>query len=199
MNRIIKIGMNVHSKNYTLCAMEPTIRSEDRIFGKVQVALDYKSFASLNLRRGNSVSTINIRLNVATRHTASFIRFITSSQSPEPNVIILSPTAMLTPLGQCIKTDKRDAHLIAQCLCYGGYHPFYISTGKDDAVKENLWMRDDHKLALKKLAQQINAFVLRHGQSVYRDEMDHQACHLAGEIGTRSDISGNPERIYCVL
>ena len=25
MYRIIKIGMDVHSKNYTLCAMEPTI------------------------------------------------------------------------------------------------------------------------------------------------------------------------------
>lgn len=25
MNRIIKIGMDVHSTNYTLCAVEPTI------------------------------------------------------------------------------------------------------------------------------------------------------------------------------
>ena len=42
MNRIIKIGMDVHSKNYTLCAMEPTIGAEDRIYGEVQVAPDYK-------------------------------------------------------------------------------------------------------------------------------------------------------------
>ena len=42
MNRIIKIGMDVHSKNYTLCAMEPTIGAEDRVFGEVQVAPDYK-------------------------------------------------------------------------------------------------------------------------------------------------------------
>ena len=42
MNRIIKIGMDVHSTNYTLCAMEPTIGAEDRIFGQVQVAPDYK-------------------------------------------------------------------------------------------------------------------------------------------------------------
>jgi len=42
MNRIIKIGMDVHSTNYTLCAMEPTIGSEDRIIGEIQVAPDYK-------------------------------------------------------------------------------------------------------------------------------------------------------------
>lgn len=70
---------------------------------------------------------------------------------------------MLTQQGKRIKTDKWDARLIAQCLCYGGYHAVYIPTGEDDSVKEYLRMRDDHKLALKKLKQQINAFALRHG------------------------------------
>ena len=77
--------------------------------------------------------------------------------------VILAPTSMLTPQGKRVKTDKRDARLIAQCLCFGAYHSVYIPTGEDDAVKEYLRMRDDHKLALKKLKQQINAFVLRHG------------------------------------
>jgi len=58
---------------------------------------------------------------------------------------------------------RRDAQLIAKCLCYGGYHAVYIPSGEDDAVKEYLRMRDDHKLTLKKLKQQINAFALRHG------------------------------------
>lgn len=43
---------------------------------------------------------------------------------------------ILTQQGLRIKTDKRDARLIAQCLCYGGYHPVYIPTGEDDTVKE---------------------------------------------------------------
>ena len=38
MNRILKIGMDVHSTNYTLCAMEPTIGAEDRVFGNIQIA-----------------------------------------------------------------------------------------------------------------------------------------------------------------
>ncbi len=41
MNIILKIGMDVHSKSYTLCAMEPTIGAEDRVFGVVQVAPNY--------------------------------------------------------------------------------------------------------------------------------------------------------------
>ena len=58
---------------------------------------------------------------------------------------------MLIKQGRRIKTDKRNARLIAQCLFYGGYHPFYIPFSEDDTVKEYLRMRDDHKLALKKL------------------------------------------------
>ena len=42
MKRILKIGMDVHSTNYTLCAMEPTFGAEDRVFGEIQVAPDYK-------------------------------------------------------------------------------------------------------------------------------------------------------------
>ena len=76
---------------------------------------------------------------------------------------ILAPTTMLTPQGIRIKTDARDALMIAQCLAYGGYHAVYVPTEEDDSIKEYLRMRDDHKLALKKIKQQINAFTLRHG------------------------------------
>lgn len=76
---------------------------------------------------------------------------------------ILAPTTMLTQQGKRIKTDKRDAVMIAQCLSYGGYHAVHVPTDKDSSVKEYLRMRDDHKLALKKIKQQISAFCLRHG------------------------------------
>ena len=43
MNRILKIGMDVHSTNYTLCAMEPVFGADDRIYANIQVAPDYKN------------------------------------------------------------------------------------------------------------------------------------------------------------
>ena len=43
MNRIIRIGMDVHSTNYTLCAMEPILGPEDRILANIQVTPDYKN------------------------------------------------------------------------------------------------------------------------------------------------------------
>ena len=164
MNRIIKIGMDVHSKNYTLCAMEPTIGAEDRIFGEVQVAPDYKEvicfIESLKIKLGP-----DNKYSIECGYEAGCLGYTLYHQLTGAGVkcVILAPTTMLTQQGKRIKTDKRDARLIAQCLCYGGYHPVYIPTDEDNAVKEYLRMRDDHKLALKKLKQQINAFVLRHG------------------------------------
>ena len=43
--------MDVHSKNYTLCAMEPTIGAEDRIFGEVQVAPELGSWRENPVRK----------------------------------------------------------------------------------------------------------------------------------------------------
>ena len=166
MNRIIKIGMDVHSKNYTLCAMEPTIGAKDRIFGEVQVAPDYKEvicfIESLKMKLGFCDD-----YSIECGYEAGCLGYTLYHQLTGAGIkcVILAPTTMLTQQGNRIKTDKRDARLIAQCLCYGGYHPVYIPTGEDDAVKEYLRMRDDHKLALKRLKQQINAFVLRHGHS----------------------------------
>ena len=164
MNRILKIGMDVHSTNYTLCAMEPTIGSEDRIYGEIQVAPDYKEIvafiASLKLKLG-----LHHDYSIECGYEAGCLGYTLYHQLANAGIkcVILAPTTMLTQQGKRIKTDKRDARLIAQCLCYGGYHPVYIPTGEDDSVKEYLRMRDDHKVALKKLKQQMNAFVLRHG------------------------------------
>ena len=156
--------MDVHSKNYTLCAMEPTIGAEDRIFGEVQVVPDYKEvicfIESLKMKLG-----LDNKYSIECGYEAGCLGYTLYRQLTDAGVkcVILAPTTMLSQQGKRIKTDKRDARLIAQCLCYGGYHPVYIPTGEDNAVKEYLRMRDDHKLALKKLKQQINAFVLRHG------------------------------------
>lgn len=84
-------------------------------------------------------------------------------------------------LEQCsrkrIKTDKRDAEIIAKCLAQHNYSPVHIPTATDEQTKEFLRMRDDHKLALKKIKQQILAFCLRHNYR-YDGNSHWTAVHL---------------------
>ena len=164
MKRILKIGMDVHSTNYTLCAMEPIFGADDRIYATIQVAPDYKNILmfikDLRKKLGNKD-----KFDIECGYEAGCLGYSLYNQLTAAGIkcVILAPTTMLTQQGKRIKTDARDALMIAQCLSYGGYHPVYIPTEKDDSVKEYLRMRDDHKIALKKIKQQINAFCLRHG------------------------------------
>lgn len=164
MKRILRIGMDVHSTNYTLCAMEPVLGGEDHIFANVQITPDYKNILlfieNLKIKLG-----LNNEYDIVCGYEAGCLGYSLYNQLTSAGVkcVILAPTTMLTPQGSRVKTDARDALMIAQCLSYGGYRAVYIPTEKDDSVKEYLRMRDDHKLALKKIKQQINAFCLRHG------------------------------------
>ena len=156
--------MDVHSTNYTLCAMEPVIGEDDRIFATIDVAPDYKNILlfieNLKMKLG-----MDYEYDIQCGYEAGCLGYSLYNQLTAANVkcVILAPTTMLTQQGVRVKTDARDARMIAQCLSYGGYHAVYIPTEEDDSVKEYLRMRDDHKLALKKVKQQINAFCLRHG------------------------------------
>ena len=164
MYRIIKIGMDVHSKNYTLCAMEPVIGEEERVFATIQVTADYKNILlfieNLKLKLG-----LDNEYDIQCGYEAGCLGYSLYNQLTAAGIkcVILAPTTMMTQKGKRVKTDARDAHMIAQCLSYGGYRAVYIPTEEDDSVKEYLRMRDDHKITLKKIKQQINAFCLRHG------------------------------------
>ena len=165
MSRIIKIGMDVHSTNYTICAMEPVIGADDRVFATIQVTPDYKNILQF-------IANIKLKLGFADDYSiecgyeAGCLGYSLYNQLTAAGVkcVILAPTTMLTQQGKRVKTDARDALMIAQCRAYGGYRPVYIPTEEDNSVKEYLRMRDDHKLALTKLKQQIGALCLRHGK-----------------------------------
>lgn len=164
MYRILKIGMDVHSTNYTLCAMEPVIGEEDRVFATIKVTPDYKNILMFIENLKQKLGPDN-EYDIQCGYEAGCLGYSLYDQLTAAGVkcVILAPTTMLTQQGVRIKTDARDAHMIAQCLSYGGYHSVHIPTKEDDAVKEYLRMRDDHKIACKKIKQQINAFCLRHG------------------------------------
>ena len=162
MYRILKIGMDVHSKTYTLCAMEPIIGADDRILANIQVDADYKNvllfIEDLKGKLG-SQDTYDIQCG----YEAGCLGYSLYNQLTENgvNCVILAPSTMLTQQGKRIKTDKRDAHVIAQCLSYGTYHPVYVPTPEDDAVKEYIRMRKVHKDSIKQMKQRIGAFCMR--------------------------------------
>ena len=148
MTRILKIGMHVHSTNYTLCTMEPVIGVEDRIFANIKVTSDYKNILMFIENLKHKLG-LNDAYDIESEYEMGCLGYSLYNELIAAGVkcVILAPTTMLTQQGQRIKTDAREAVMIAQCLSYGGYHPVYIPTEEDDSVKEYLSLWGDEKLA----------------------------------------------------
>ena len=166
MYRILKIGMDVHTTNYTLCAMEDKFGEEGQVIAQVTVAPDYKLILNFIRRIKEKMDPQGKdEIDVECGYEAgclgySLYHLLTACKV---KCKILAPTTMLAEKGPRIKTDKRDAKLIADCLAHGGYHAVHIPTKEDNAIKEYIRMRDDHLLMLKQTKQRMNALCIRHG------------------------------------
>ncbi len=166
MYRILKIGMDVHTTNFTLCALESKFGEEDQILANITVGPDHKNVLDFIRRIKEKMDPKgHDEIDVECGYEAGCLGYSLFHTLTGCKLIcrILAPTTMLSEQGPRIKTDRRDAKLIAQCLSSGGYHAVHIPTAEDNTVKEYVRMRDDHKLALKKVKQQTNALCLRFG------------------------------------
>lgn len=170
----VYVGMDVHKETFSLCAY--TIDS-DKASHYQKTQSDYKKILSY-LEFLRTVYGDNVHFICG--YEAGCLGYTLYHQLTAHNVkcVILAPTTMLEQRSRKrIKTDKRDAELIARCLAQHNYSAVHIPTAQDEQTKEFLRMRDDHKLALKKIKQQILAFCLRHNYR-YDGKSHWTAAHL---------------------
>lgn len=176
MNSILYVGMDVHSTNFTLCTF--SIGDEKGKFHHT-VEPDYRQVLLYLEMVRTKAAGVNADVDFICGYEAGCLGYTLYKQLTEHNVkcVILAPTTMLMPQGNRVKTDKRDAQLIAKCLAYRTYHEVYIPDEEDNNVKEYIRMRDDHQKALARIKQQLLAFCLRNGHH-YTDGNNWIAKHL---------------------
>lgn len=163
MRRIVRIGMDVHSEQFTLCALEMILGQEDVLLAHAQCPSSAESVADfIKVLCGQQKLK---QSDLICGYEAGCLGYSLYRQLKARGIacVILAPTTMLSPLGKRVKTDRRDAYLIAQSLLHGGYHAVYVPTEADCDVKDYLRMREDHKIALKKIKQQVNSYCLHLG------------------------------------
>ena len=156
----VYVGMDTHKESFTLCAY--TIEAEKGSYFQ-RTEADYKNILKY---LGFLLTIYGNDVNFICGYEAGCLGYTLYHQLTEHHVncVILAPTTMLEQRSKKrVKTDKRDAEIIGRCLAQHNYSPVHIPTTTDEETKEFLRMRDDHKLALKKVKQQILAFCLRHG------------------------------------
>ena len=160
MNTIVYVGMDVHKESYTLCCY---CYDTDKVEYKQTIPADYrlilKYMESVRERYEGDVKFV-------CGYEAGCLGYSLYHQLTEHAVDckILAPTTMAITNTNRVKTDRKDAANIARCLAFHTYSEVYVPDEQDNQVKEFIRMRDDQNLALKKLKQQVLAFVLRKGK-----------------------------------
>ena len=161
MKSIAYIGMDVHTTNYTLCAY--TLESQ-KPFAQIQIHPDLKELEKyLEKLKGMRGEDCQFILGYEAGCLGYSLYHELKARGYE--CVILAPTTMPAKRGVQIKTDKRDAQNIAQCLAYGTYSAVYVPSDEDNAVKEYIRMRDDANKLLKQTKQQLQALCNRHGKN----------------------------------
>ena len=164
MNRIVYIGIDVHTSNYTLCSLDPGYGvKKDNYFAEVQFTNNFVTNVV------NYVSKLKKKLkdsDFVCGYEAGCLGYSTYKDLTKAGIkcVIMAPSTMAVQKGgKKVKNDRRDARVIAQCLAYQTYKEVYVLSEHDEAVRGYLRMRDSHKKELKRIKQQIIAFCTGHG------------------------------------
>lgn len=159
MESITYVGLDVHKNSITACAFNIET-------GEATEPVKFNNTIDDLLKYHSSISK---QLSYSTQYVYSYeagcLGYSLYYQLKEYDIecIILAPKSIKEFGNSKVKTDKRDCINIAKTAAFNLGKIVHVPTNADNEIKEVLRMRDTHKNHLKKIKQQINAFLLRLG------------------------------------
>lgn len=157
MRSIIYVGMDVHKETIAIAVLrdnnrniefEKTLRNEP---GKIK-----KFFKGLKEKEENIISCYEAGPTGYTLY-----RLLEDMEIP---CIIAAPSLLPRKPGDRIKTDKRDAIMLAKVLRNQEIVSVHVPTRSDESVRDYLRMCNDMRSDLKKQKQRLLQFLLRIGK-----------------------------------
>ena len=77
--------------------------------------------------------------------------------------LVVAPSLIPKAPGERIKTDRRDAQMLATLLRSGNLTPVWVPDGEQEAMRDLVRFREDCKEQRFRARQRINGYLLRHG------------------------------------
>jgi len=76
---------------------------------------------------------------------------------------VAAPSKMIRPVGDRVKTDKRDALLLARLVRLGDLVAVRVPTEAEEAARDLVRARDDARIELMAARHRLSKLLLRHG------------------------------------
>jgi len=158
MNKIIKyVGLDVHKDSITIAIADDGRDGEVRVYGKI--ANDFNQIDKV-MRK---LISQNSQLRCVYEAGPCGYPIYRHLNSRGIDCVVVAPALIPKKSGDRIKNDRRDAAKLATLHRAGELTTVYVPDQEDEALRDLIRARGDIQNALRKLKQQINAFLLRHG------------------------------------
>lgn len=157
MRSIIYVGMDVHKETISVAILrdnnrdfeyERTLRNEPGVIKKFFKRLKEKEESILSCYEAGPTGFTLYRM----------------LEEMEITCYVAAPTLIPRKPGDNIKTDRRDAKILAKVLRNQEIVSVYVPTKTDESVRDYLRMCDDMRSDLKRQKQRLLQFLLRLGK-----------------------------------
>jgi transposase len=156
MNNVKFIGMDVHKNSITIAIADQGRNGNVRVYGKIN-----NDFNQLDKVMRKLISQ-NAQLHCVYEAGPCGYPIYRHLTQKGIDCIIAAPALIPKKSGERIKNDRRDAGNLAKLHRSGELTAVYVPDQDDEAIRDLVRTRADIQKALRKVKQQINAFVLRH-------------------------------------
>jgi transposase len=99
---------------------------------------------------------------------------------------VVAPSLIPQRAGDRVKTDRRDAQMLARLSRSGELTPVWVPTPEQEAIRDLIRAREDMKAIELKARQRLGAFLLRHGK-VYAGKSKWTQAHFRWLEAVRFD------------
>jgi transposase len=173
MKKIVKyVGLDVHKDSITIAIADQGRDGDVRIYGKI-----INDFDQIDKVMRKLISK-NAKLRCAYEAGPCGYPLYRHLKHKEIDCIVVAPALIPKKSGERVKNDRRDAKKLATLHRSGELTAVYVPDQEDEAIRDLVRTRADIQKALRKVKQQINAFLLRHGIS-YSGKTKWSKAHLA--------------------
>jgi transposase len=152
-NKMVFCGIDVHKNHWNLCYY-----SDDQILEKCRIQGDWNKLQNHTSRQYSSARQVRFV------YEAGFSGFYLQRKLTTSGYdCMITPPNRVPHLGNKVKTDKRDAQKLAQCLAGGFLKSVYVPPKSVEADRQLLRLRHRTQKKLTRVKNQIKSYLHLNG------------------------------------